>query len=241
MEKREIMSDSQTTNDANAATGGATPGDPAVLTAGDAGDGDLGDITPPAANTWWKFESQEEAETWANNMVTKRLSRVQKTKIEPLEQMRATLEAEVARLKPFEEAAMTEDEKRQAREAAKDEQIAELLSFKQTVERQQLVNEVLAEVGVDPKFAKFVNTDGDADSIRASAEELLNALSEGGLNAGKRTPKPKAPKADDADGGDGNGRGNGGGGNGDESDEALIAAILEETAKTRANGGIRFA
>ncbi|AEK09933.1 head scaffolding protein [Mycobacterium phage Rey] len=218
--------------------GGAVTPNPAAE-GGDGGDNDEA-ITPPAANTWWQFENQEAAEEWANNLVTKRLSRVQKTKVDPLEQTRATLEAEVARLKPFEEAAMTDAEKRDAREAALSEELDSLKAFKAGIERQQLVTEILGEVGIDPKYAKFISTDGDADAIRASAEELLNVLSEDGQNAGKRTPKPKAPKADDADAGAGKGRGNGGGGNGDESDEALIASILEATAKTRSNGGIRF-
>ncbi|QSM01066.1 scaffolding protein [Mycobacterium phage Nanosmite] len=204
---------------------------------GDGGDGD--EITPPAANTWWQFASQEEAENWANNLVTKRLSRVQKTKLDPLEQMRATLEAEVARLKPFEEAAMTDAEKRDAREAALQQELETLRTFKAQQERQSLISEIADEAGLDAKFLKFITTDGDADAIRTQVEDLLNVLSEDGSNTSKRTPKPKAPKADDAET-PGKGRGNGGGGNGDESDEALIASILEETAKTRSNGGIRF-
>ncbi|QNL30731.1 scaffolding protein [Mycobacterium phage Estes] len=200
---------------------------------------EAGDLTPPAANTWWQFADQAAAEEWANNLVTKRLSRVQKTKIDPLQQSHATLEAEVARLKPFEDAAMTDAEKRDAREAQKDQQIQELLDWKTGREHTDLIAGMADEAGLDKKFLKYL-TAKDAEGIQAQIEDLLNDLSEVGQNAGKRTPKAKAPKADDADAGAGKGRGNGGGGNGDDSDEALIASILEETAKTRGNGGIRF-
>jgi hypothetical protein len=200
---------------------------------------DAGDITPPAANTWWQFDSKDAAEEWANNLVTKRLSRERKTKIEPLQQSHATLEAEVQRLKPFEEAAMTDAERREARDKETQSELEALRAFKAATERNHLVTSIAEEAGLDPKFLKFVNTDGDEESVRSQITDLLNALSESGSNTGKRTPKSKAPAPKDGDenGGGTTASGGGGGNGGDESDEALIASILEETAQIRKNGG----
>lgn len=216
---------------------GATPEGAAA--GGDSGDN--GDLAPPAANNWWQFSDKEAAEAWANNLVTKRLQRERKTNFEPLQQSHATLEAELARLKPLAEKAMTAEEKRDAEFAQAQQEIEDLRSFKAQVERSNLVNGIAIEVGLPDHLTSFLNADADEASIREQAKNLLNALSEGGSNTGKRKPPAKSPAPkDQGDSGNGDSASGGGGGNGEPSDDALIAHILEETAKIRANGGITF-
>lgn len=216
----------------------ADSGTEATSTEGVDGGDDHVEIDAPAANNWWQFADKDAAESWAKNLVTKRLSRDRKTNLEPLQQTNATLEAEVARLKPFEEAAMTDAEKRDAREAALAAEIEELRTFKAQTSRQGQVNEIATEIGLPASMVKFITGEDEA-AIRESATDLLNALSEGGSNTGKRTPTPKAPKGDAVPAGDKASSG-GGGNNGEPTDEEMIALILEETAKIRKNGGLSF-
>jgi coenzyme F420-reducing hydrogenase delta subunit len=206
---------------------------------GDGGDG--GDVTPPSANTWWQFETKDAAEEWANNLIQKRLTRDRKTNLEPLQQTNATLEAEVNRLREIEASTMTEAQRIAAKAEADSAELEQLRAFKQSRERQELVNEIAEEAGLDPKFLKFVDTSGTADEIQQKITDLLNALSEGGSNTGKRTPATKAPKEPAPQGNPAGTGKSGGGGSDGESDDALIADILAETAKIRKNGGIRFA
>ncbi|MBB5167211.1 DUF4355 domain-containing protein [Mycobacterium sp. AZCC_0083] len=216
--------------------GGAATTETTTPEVTDGGDGS--ELTPPAANNWWQFGTKEDAESWANNLVTKRLSRDRKANLEPLQQTNATLEAEVARLKPLAERAMSEDEKRDANLAAAQQELEELRNFKAQAARKELVNGIAEEVGLPAHLTAFL-TDGDADSIREQATNLLNALSEGGSNTGKRVPPSKAPAptAGDENGG-GTTASSGGGGNGSEpSDEELIAQIRDATAEIRKNGG----
>lgn len=211
-------------------------GDPADLTT-DSNDA----LEAPSAQNWWQFETKDAAETWANNVITKRLARERKTNLEPLQQSHATLEAEVARLKPFEEAAMTETEKRDAREAAANQELEALRTFKAQTERQALVNGIVSEVGLPANLVPFLSTEGSEDQIREQATNLLNALSEGGSNTQKRTPKSKtpAPVSQDENGGGSTAAG-GGGGNNEDSDDAMLARIMEKTTQLRKNGGISF-
>lgn len=203
------------------------------------GGDEQGEITPPSANEWWRFESKEAAEEWAKNLVTKRLTRERKTKLDPLQQKHDMLEAEVERLKGLADKSQTDDERDAANAAAVSQELEALRSYKASRERQELIAEVANDAGLDPKFHKFITTDGDADAIEAQAKELLDALSESGANT-KRTPAPKAPKEESSDeapaGGNGSG---GGGGSGDESDEALIAEILE-ASKNRQFGTVHY-
>ncbi len=131
---------------------------------------------------------------------------------------------------------MTDAEKRDARETAKDQQIAELLAFKQNTERETMIRNLADEVGLDAKFLKFVVTDGDEDTVRTNMSDLLDALSESGTHT-KQAPKPKAPRESDKD--EANFlRPGGGGPDDDDSDDAIAASILEEIRKDRKNGGL---
>lgn len=191
------------------------------------------EITPPAASNWWQFTDQGAAETWANNLVTNRLTRVQKTKIDPLEETRATLEAEVQRLKPFEEASLSEGERRDAREAATAQELAELRGFKAQTARTETIRTICDEIGLPIAFATRLVGDDEA-AIREDAQTLLNTLSEGGSNA-KKTPPAKTPKTDQPAGGSVQ---PGGGGGDDESDDALTQSIIADIEKARARGGL---
>lgn len=203
----------------------------------DEGGEEQGEIEAPAANNWWQFSDKEAAEAWANNLVTKRLTRDRKSNLEPLQQTNATLEAELERLRPLAEKAMTADEKREAEFAAAQQELEELRQFKTQAARTATINEVAAEVGLPASLRSFITADGtDADAVREQATTLLNAMSDGGSNTGKRTPTPKAPKGDEVPAG-GQASSGGGGNNGEPSDEEMVQRILAKTAEIRKNGG----
>lgn len=206
---------------------------------GSEGGAEAGEITPPAANTWWQFENQEQAESWANDLVTKRLTRERKTKLDPIVQERDTLKAELETLRPLKEATQTDAERWQDQLATLTAQNQELLSYKQETSRANLVRQIAEEVGLPASLVSHINGD-DEDAIRGNATDLLNALSEGGLNpGGKKTPPLKGPKPENDGGGSFS---PGGGGNSDEPSEAeLIKSIKDEVAAQRRNGGLKVA
>lgn len=198
---------------------------------------DAGDITPPASNTWWQFDSQTDAEKWANDLVTKRLSRHKKTSVDPVVEERDTLKAELERLRPLEDATKTDSERFEAEKARITAENVELRAFKAESVRTELVRSIADAEGLP---ASFIGRVGGSDEveIREDIQDLLNALSEGGSNTGKKKPPAKAPKANDG-AGDGS-VSSGGGGNSDEPTDADLAkSILDEAKAQRKNGGLR--
>lgn len=186
-------------------------------------------LTPPENNgEWWKFSDKTTAEDYFNKQITKRLARVEKTKINPLVGERDTLRAEVDRLKPFEDATKSADERKDARIAELEQSLAPLAEYKKSNEHSNLVRQIAEEVGLPASFVSRVRGD-DEDSIREDAQSLLDALSESGSNS-KQAPKPKSPqekKQKDPE----NLRPGGGG----ETEEDDVSAILEKLAKNRGN------
>lgn len=200
------------------------------------GGAEAGEISPPAANTWWQFESQDQAEKWANDLVTKRLSRERKTKLDPLQQERDTLKAELDRLKPLEDATKTDFQRLEEKLNNTTSELDQLRQYRAQQERTNLVRQVADEVGIPANFLARVRGD-DEDSIRQDAQDLLNALSEGGSTPGKKTPPAKAPKESGNNGG--GSVASGGGSSSEESDDVMIKTILEQAQKERRNGGLK--
>lgn len=200
------------------------------------GGAESGDITPPAANQWWQFTDQAAAESWANDLVTKRIARHKKTAVDPVVQERDTLKAEVEQLRPLREATQTDTERWESKLNAQTQQIDELLAYRSKNERDNLVRQIAGEEGLPASFLGRVSGD-DEDAIREDIKSVLDALSEGGFNnTGKKTPPQKNPKPA------GNGGGSVGSGGGSDSDEpddaAQVASILEAAKKQRGFGGL---
>lgn len=207
-------------------------------TSGPEGDGvDAGEITPPAANDWWKFETKEAAAEWGNKLVQDRLGRFKKSNLNPIEQERDTLKAEIEKMKPVFEASLTDNDRREAREEALKQELEELRTFRTRTERTSQINGIADEVGLDKKFLKFVTVgdDADEDAIRTNIKDLLDVLSEGGSNT-KQPPKQKAPKETDAP--KGKQLQSGGGADSDDTDDALSNDIIAEIRNRRKNGGL---
>lgn len=207
------------------------PADPVVIS------GESEEITPPESNDWWQFASKDDATTWGNKLVTDRLTRFTKSKLDPIVTERDTLKSEVERLKPLEDATKTDIQKRDDKLAEITPELETLRKFKADTERTGVLTSIAAEEGLDPKFLALINTDGDEDEVRGKIKVLLDALSESGANTGKKTPTPKAPKETGKPAGKPSQ--GGGGGNEEESDDAMAASILEQIRKDRANGGLR--
>lgn len=200
------------------------------------GGAEAGDVTPPAANEWWKFESKDAAEAWTNDLITKRLARQKKTQIDPLVQERDTLSAEVEQLRPLREATQTDSERWESKFNAQAEEITKLRDYQAQNERNNLVRNIADEMGLPASFLGRVSG-ADEDAIREDIQSVLDALSEGGFNStGKVTPPQKNPKP----AGNGGGSvGSGGGSNQDEpSDDDVVASILEGAKKSRQFGGL---
>jgi membrane protein involved in colicin uptake len=196
--------------------------------------GEAGDITPPESQNWWQFGAKEDAEAWANNLVTKRLSRERKANLDPIIQERDTLKAEVDRLRPLEDATKTDAERWSAERDRIAAENAELKKFKASREHADLIRKVAEEEGLPSNFIPRVQG-ADEDAIRDDIKDLLNVLSEGGSNTGKKTPPAKAPKPQGASGGSVS---SGGGSSTDESDDDLSKSILEQVNQRRRNGGL---
>ena len=213
--------------------GGSGEGEPGGI---EAAPEDGSEVTPPEKPDWWQFNTKEDAVAWGNGLVQDRLKRDRKTHLDPITAERDTLKAEVERLKPFEEATLSDTQRREARKQTLNQELSELREFKTSILREKKIAGIAAEEGLDPKFLKFVNTAGDDDAVRESIKDLLNVLSEDGSDTKKRAPKPKAPKDSDSSGG--GTLQNGGGGGDDESDDAVAREILEQVKKDRINGGL---
>lgn len=212
---------------------GTPDGTPPVVTPEVTPDAAPEAIVPPAANNWWQFTDKDAAEAWANNLVTNRLARQKTVKIDPLQQSHDTLEAEVQRLKPFEEAALSEGERRERTDAANKAELDRLLAFEASTKRTETIRGIADEISLPASLVKFVVGNDDAE-LRESAQTLLDALSEGGATP-KKTPPAKAPKTDPTPGGSVS---PGGGGSDEESDDALTQSILDEIKLNRSRGGL---
>lgn len=213
----------------------------APSTAPEGGEGEGGSeggegVTPPASNTWWQFGSQSDAETWANDLVTKRLARQKKSQLDPVVQERDTLKAQVQELLPLKEATQTDTERWESKFNAQAEELNSLREFRSKAERDSLVRQIADEEGLPSSFLARVSG-SDEDSIRDDIKSVLNALSEGGFNTGKKTPVTKNPKSSGS--GNGGSVGSGGGSDSDEpDDDALAKSILEQAKQQRKFGGL---
>lgn len=188
---------------------------------------------PPSSSDWWKFESKDRAEEWANNLVTKRLARERK-KFEPIVQEHATLKSEVEELRPLRDANLTDSERWESKLQAVSQELEELRSFRASREREDLVREIAEDKGLPQKFISRVRGE-DADSISADIDDLLNVLS---LEGGKATkPAQRKPKEIDEDSSS-KARGFSGGGSSDDNDEITSDAIIKRLQESgRVRGG----
>lgn len=210
---------------------------PEAPEAGAAGGEEAGDITPPpASNTWWQFGSQADAEAWSNDLVTKRLARQKKSQLDPVVQERDTLRAQVQELLPLKEATQTDTERWESKFNAQAEELNGLREFRSKSERDSLVRKIADEEGLPASFLARVSG-ADEDEIRDDVKSVLNALSEGGFNPGKKTPATKNPKPAGSAGGAA--VGSGGGSDPEElDDDALTKSILEQARQQRKYGGL---
>jgi hypothetical protein len=209
------------------------PEAPEVGADGGAGSEDIS--APEASNAWWQFSSKDDAEKWANDLITKRLSRHKKSVVDPIEQERDTLRAEVERLKPLEDATKTDAERWESEKKTLLDEVTSLRAFKAEQSHREMVRSIAEELGLPAKFIPRVRGD-DEDSVREDITELLNVLSEGGSTPGKKVPASKAPK--ESENGGKKSLSSGGGGSDEQSDDDLIKEILGQVAKDRANGGL---
>lgn len=181
---------------------------------------------------WWQFGSKADAEKWGNDLVSKRLQRERKSKLDPIVQERDTLKAELERIQG---ATKTDAQRREDELKSIKDELAEHRSYRAQQERNNLVRSIADEEGLPASFLSRVRGD-DEDAIRDDIKDLLNVLSEGGSNTStKKTPTTKAPKAKS---GGGDSVSSGGGSSSDVSDDALAESILKEVEAQRKNGGL---
>lgn len=187
--------------------------------------GDPGDdfVAPPTASDWWKFDSKEIAEEWANNLVTKRLARERK-KYDPILEEHGKLKAEVEELRPLRAATQTDAERWEAEKQQLAKELEELRSFQQARQRDDLVREIAEEKGLPSRFVSRIKG-SDAEEIAADIDDLLNVLSLEDGKATKKKPASQKPKAVDED--SSSGRGYGGAGGGDDDEEITAEAVLK--------------
>lgn len=198
----------------------------------DAGD----DFTPPlSAMDWWKFDSKDKAEEWANNLVTKRLARERK-KYDPILDEHGKLKAEVEELRPLKAATQTDSERWEAKLQEVSQELDELRSFRSARERDDLVRELAEEKGLPTRFVGRIKG-GDAEEIAADIDDLLNVLSLEDGKATKKKPVSQKPKAADED--SSSSRGYSGAGGGDDDEEITAEAVLKRLAERGLSRGGR--
>lgn len=213
-----------------------TEGAPSTGPEGSEGEGadDEGVSAPAASNDWWQFGSKADAETWANDLVSKRLSRHKKTTVDPIAAERDKLKAEVEELRPLREATQTDSERWESKFNAQAEELNSLRESHSKSERDNQVRTIADEMGLPSSFLSRVSG-SDEDSIREDIKSVLDALSEGGFNTGKKTPAPKNPVPKGKSGG--GSVGSGGGSDSDEpDDDSLSKSIIEAASKNRSWG-----
>jgi hypothetical protein len=181
---------------------------------------------PPATSDWWKFDSKDHAEDWANNLVTKRLARERK-KYDPILEEHGKLKAEVEELRPLKSATQTDAERWEAEKSHLANELNELKMFRQARERDDLVREIAEEKGLPSRFSGRIKGD-DAESIAADIDDLLNVLSiEDGKATTKKKPVSLKPKAADEDSSQSSSKGYSGAGGGDDDEEITADAVLK--------------
>lgn len=205
----------------------------AVDVGSDAGD-DVS-ATPPPASDWWKFDSKDTAEEWANNLVTKRLARERK-KYDPILEEHGKLKAEVEELRPLRAATQTDAERWEAEKTQLAKELEELRSFQQARVREDLVREIAEEKGLPVRFVSRIKGN-DAEEIAADVDDLLNVLSLEDGKSTKRKPAALKPKAADED--SSSGRGYSGAGGGDDDEEITAEAVLKRLSERGLSRGGR--
>lgn len=183
------------------------------------------DFTPPPANAdWWKFDSKDRAEEWANNLVTKRLARERK-KYDPILEEHGKLKAEVEELRPLKAATQTDAERWEAEKQNLAKELEELRSFQLSRQREDLVREIAEEKGLPSRFLNRIKGT-DADEIAADIDDLLNVLSLEDGKATKKKPASRKPTETDEDSSS-TGRGYSGAGGGDDDEEITADVVLK--------------
>ena len=178
---------------------------------------------PPAGSDWWKFDTKDRAEEWANNLVTKRLARERK-KYDPILEEHGKLKSEVEELRPLRAATQTDSERWEAKLQEVSHELDNLRSFKSARERDDLVREIAEEKGLPSRFMNRIKGT-DAEDIAADIDDLLNVLS---LEDGKATKKkPASRKPTESDDESSSGRGYSGGGGSDDDEEITAEAVIK--------------
>lgn len=185
------------------------------------------DFVPPPTSDWWKFDSKETAEEWANHLVTKRLARERK-KYDPILEEHGKLKAEVEELRPLKAATQTDAERWEAEKLQLARELEELKSFQQARQRDDLVREIAEEKGLPSRFVSRIKGN-DAEEIAADIDDLLNVLSLEDGKATKKKPASQKPKAADED--SSSRRGYSGAGGGDDDEEITADAVLKRLAE----------
>lgn len=184
------------------------------------------DLTPPAKKSWWQFESQEEAQEWANDKIQKRLAR-EKSKFDPIVNERDTLKARVAELEPLEDSKKTDTQRWETERETLNKELEDLRAFQKQTQRDNLVREIAEDKGLPAKFFTRVRGD-DSDAITADIEDLLNVI-----NDGKPT-KPASRKPIEQDEKT-TSKAYGGGGSKDETDDKAIVQNVVKKARENRN------
>lgn len=193
----------------------------------DAGDGadSADEIAPPAAQSdWWKFDSKDRAEEWANNLVTKRLARERK-KYDPILEEHGKLKSEVEELRPLRAATQTDSERWEAKFQEVTQELENLRNFKSARERDDLVREIAEEKGLPTRFVNRIKGI-DAEEIAADIDDLLNVLSLEDGKATKKKPASRKPKEADEDESP-SARGYSGAGGSDDDEEITAEVVLK--------------
>lgn len=179
---------------------------------------------PPAGSDWWKFDSKDRAEEWANNLVTKRLARERK-KYEPILEEHGKLKSEVEELRPLRAATQTDSERWEAKLQAVTQELDNLRSFKSARERDDLVRELAEEKGLPSRFLNRIKGT-DAEEISADIDDLLNVLSLEDGKATRKKPASRKPTESDEDESP-SARGYSGAGGSDDDEEITAEAVIK--------------
>lgn len=188
---------------------------------------DNGDITPPEAKKWWKFNDQDDAVAWVNEKVQKRLAR-EKAKYDPIIAERDILKTRVEELEPLEKATQTDTQRWESERTFLTTELEELRQFRTQQERNNLVRELADEKGLPTRFISRVHGD-DAESITADIDDLMTVI-----NDGKPT-KPASRKPVDPEEEPGSKGYGGGGSKTDTDDKAVVANVVKKFRENRHN------
>lgn len=175
------------------------------------------------------FKSRDHFVSAVNKIVKQRLDRNNK-KYAPVVAERDTLKAKVDEWTPLIEGKQTDDQKRQAREQAQQNQIDELLGYKRSTERNELVRRIAKDKGLPEEFIPRIQGD-DEDTITADIEEFVDLLPE--KTAGTKVSKTTKPGTKDEGKGGKRGTPGGAGTDDDETiDPQKLAASIGRYGRT---------